>query len=60
MLDNDDEYNGFLDEDPALDCILFEEIRKKDAPQSGRGGCLGMMVILSIPACYLAIHLTIV
>ncbi len=56
---NDDEYNGLLDDDPALDCVLFEEMRKEDAQRKGRGGCLGILVIFLIPACYLVIHLAI-
>lgn len=59
MRDNGDEYNGLLDDDPALDCILFEEMRKEDAQRRERGGCLGMLVILLIPTSYLVIHLAI-
>jgi len=59
MRDNDDEYKGLLDDDPALDCILFEEMRKEESRQKGRGGCLGMLIIILIPACYLVIHLAI-
>jgi hypothetical protein len=57
MLDNDDEYNGLIDDDPALDCILFEEMRKDEISPTGRGGCLGMLIICFIPACCLVIHL---
>ena len=56
---NDDEYNGLLDDDPALDCVLFEEMRNEDAQRKGGGGCLGILVIFLIPACYLVIHLAI-
>ena len=45
---NDDEYNGLLDDDPALDCVLFEEMRKEDAQRKGRGGCFGILVIFLI------------
>jgi len=60
MRDNGDEYNGLLDDDPALDCILFEEMRKEDAQRRERGGCLGILIIFLIPVCYLAIHFEIV
>lgn len=59
MRDNDDEYNGLFDDDPALDYILFEEMQKDNAQQKGRGGCLGILVIFLIPVCCLAIHLAI-
>lgn len=59
MRDNDDEFNGLFDDDPALDYILFEEMRKEESHQKGRGGCLGILVIFLIPACYLAIYLAI-
>ena len=44
MHDDDEEYNGLLDGDPALDCILFEEMRKEDVTQKKRGGCLGILL----------------
>lgn len=56
MRNDDDEYNGLLDDDPALDCILYEEIQKDNVQQKGRGGCLGILVIFFIPSCYLLIH----
>jgi hypothetical protein len=60
MFNDDGEYNGLFDDDPALDCILFEEMRKDEIPSKGRGGCLGILIIFLIPACYLAIHFVIV
>ena len=60
MRDDNDEYNSLLDDDPALDCILFEKMRKEDRHQNGKGGCLGILVIFLIPACNLVIHLVFV
>lgn len=60
MRNDDDEYNGLLDDDSALDCILFEEMRKENAQRTGRGGCLGILIIFLIPTCFLAIHFAIV
>ena len=57
MHDDDEEYNGLLDDDPALDCILLEEMRKEDVTQKKRGGCLGILLIFLFPVFYLAIHL---
>lgn len=57
MRNDDEEYNGLFDDDPALDCILFEEMRKENAQKKGRGGCLGILVIFLIPVCCLTIHL---
>jgi hypothetical protein len=59
MRDDNDEYNGLIDDDPALDCILFEEMRKEDKGGSGKGGCLGMLLILVLPVLYCIIHFTV-
>ncbi len=59
MRNDDEEYNGLFEDDPALDCILFEEMRKENAQNEGRGGCLGILIIFLIPVCCLAIHLAI-
>ena len=58
MRDDNDEYNGLLDDDPALDCILFEEMRKEDKLGSRKEGCLGMLLILVLPVLYCIINLT--
>ncbi|WP_275888487.1 hypothetical protein [Desulfobulbus alkaliphilus] len=36
MRDDDEEFHGLLDDDPALDCILFEEMRKEDEKATGK------------------------
>jgi len=39
MRNDDEEYNSLYDDDPALDCIFFEEMRKENAQRKGRGSC---------------------
>lgn len=60
MHDDNGEDSGLIDNDPALDCILFEEIRKEDSQQKRRGGCFGILAFFLIPACYFVIHLTVI
>ena len=59
MSSDHDEPDGLLDDDPALDCILYEEMNKDDVQPSGKGksGCLGLMLILFLPALYFMIHI---
>lgn len=45
-----DEPNGLLDDDPALDCILYEEMQKKEGGERGRCGCLGLLILPLLPA----------
>jgi hypothetical protein len=40
MSGDNDEPNGLLDDDPALDCILYEEMNKEERRPGGKGGCL--------------------
>ena len=49
--DHDDDDRGLIvDDDPALDYILYKEMTKNDQKQKGgRGGCLGIAVLLIIP-----------
>lgn len=49
MTNNQDDHDGLIDDDPALDCILFEEMRR-DSNQPNRGGCLGLLLILMTSA----------
>lgn len=57
MTDTDNDHDGLLDDDPALDCILFEEMRRDDQP--GRGGCFGLIVVFLTPVLPLALLLAI-
>ena len=49
MPDHHDDHDGLIDDDPALDCILFEEMRR-DSNQPGGSGCLGLLLILMTSA----------
>ena len=48
----DDESRGFLDEDPALDCILLEEMEKGDRPPCEKEGCLTVLAVPFIPVSF--------
>lgn len=50
MPDDFEDNRGLIDDDPALDYILYEEMNKED----GKGGCFGM--ILFLPALYFMIR----
>lgn len=49
--DHDDDDRGLIvDDDPALDFILYEEMTKNDRKQKGgQGGCLGIVVLFLLP-----------
>ncbi len=53
MEDDFDEYDELLDDDPAVDYILYEDMERK-GEQNG-SGCFGVMAILILPlavGCY--------
>ncbi len=47
MDDDFNEYDGLMDDDPALDYILYEDMEQKGG-QKGNG-CLGVVAILILP-----------
>ena len=49
--DHDDDGKGLIvDDDPALDFILYEEMIKNDQKQKGgRGGCFGVVALFLLP-----------
>lgn len=49
--DHDDDGRGLIvDDDPALDFILYKEMTKNDQKQNGgRGGCFGVVVLFLLP-----------
>ncbi len=49
MSDDFFEDNGLLDDDPALDYILYEEMEKDQKSSKGNGGCLGVLALLFLP-----------
>ena len=49
MTEVSDEDHGLLDDDPALDYILYEEMEKEKKGPQNNGGCLGVFVLLLLP-----------
>ena len=49
MSDDFFEDDGLLDDDPALDFILYEEMEKDQKEPKGNGGCLGVLVLFLLP-----------
>ena len=48
--DHDDDGRGLIvDDDPALDYILYEEMSKNDRKKGDRSGCFGLVVLLFLP-----------
>ena len=58
MPDHHDDHDGLIDDDPALDCILLEEMRR-DSHQRGSGGCFGLFLMLMPPTLPFALLLAI-
>ncbi len=49
MTEDFDEDHGLLDDDPALDYILYEKMEKEGETSQKNGGCLGVFVLLLLP-----------
>lgn len=48
--DDHDRHKGLIVDDKVLDYILYEEITKNDRKRKGgKGGCLGIVVLLLVP-----------
>ncbi|HDR15983.1 MAG TPA: hypothetical protein ENN79_10965 [Desulfobacteraceae bacterium] len=49
---SEEKHPGILDNDPALDIILLEEMEKdeKRAPPNQGGGCLSLLLFCLLPA----------
>jgi len=47
MEDDFEEMGNLMDDDPALDYILYEEMEQKRGEKGG--GCLGVMTVLILP-----------
>lgn len=48
---HDDRSDNIFDDDDALDFILYEELEKQGQERKGgKGGCLGIFVLLLLPA----------
>ncbi|MDO9067087.1 MAG: hypothetical protein Q7W05_01365 [Deltaproteobacteria bacterium] len=47
---HDDKTDNIFDKDDALDFIIYKEFEKHDRQQkAGKGGCLGVIVLLLLP-----------
>jgi hypothetical protein len=55
MDDDFGDQDNIMDDDPALDYILYEDM-KNNTPQKG-GGCLGVIVIFLLPFSTMALLL---
>jgi hypothetical protein len=54
----DDHDDNIFDEDDALDYIMYKEVEKEvNAPQA-KTGCLGLLLVLTIPSFLLGIVVT--
>lgn len=63
QLNEDFEDNpGLLDDDPALDYILYKEMVKEDKqpPRQGKGGCLSLMLMMLVPPAGMYLLLDVV
>ena len=47
MEDDFEEMKNLMDDDPALDYILYEDMERKGGQKGG--GCLGVIAILILP-----------
>lgn len=57
---SDDHDDNIFDKDDALDFMIYEECERPDIARNsgdnnGKGGCLGMVLVLFVPAGALAI-----
>ena len=53
MSEEPQEHHGLLDDDPALDYILYDEMQKDERGGGNRpkgGGCLGLLFLFTVPA----------
>jgi len=52
--DADRPYQGILDDDPALDIILLNEMEKEHRRPSGqKSGCAGVLLVFLVPTALL-------
>lgn len=62
MNEDFEEHPGLLDDDPALDYILYKEMVKeeKPGPDRAKGGCLSLVVFMLAPPAGLYLLLDLV
>ena len=49
MEDDFEEMGNLMDDDPALDYILYENMTQEDNKKQSGNGCLGMILLLLLP-----------
>lgn len=49
---NDPDRDNLFADDPALDCMIFEHLRKQERKSRGGCGCLGLLLLVALPAAY--------
>ena len=49
MNDEHDEHNDLLDNDPALDFILYQEMEKQRSQPKASSGCFGIALLFILP-----------
>ena len=55
-MDNHDD--NIFDEDDALDYIMYKEVEKEVNNPQAKTGCLGLLLVLTIPSYLLGIVVT--
>ena len=59
MPDDNQDNPGLIDNDPALDYILYEEMNKDNGQPNGKAGCLGLLLIITVPTFYFLVHIAV-
>ena len=59
MSDDLQDHEDLLDDDPALDYLLYEEMEKESNQQVGKGGCLAGFVVLILPVSLLVLRIAV-
>jgi hypothetical protein len=58
MAADDNDFDGLLDDDPALDCLLFEKM-ERDVENDRGGGCFSLVLLLLVPVGVLTLLVTV-
>lgn len=48
--DHDEDSDNIFDEDDALDYIMQQEVEQESIAEQGKGGCLGLILLVVLPA----------
>ena len=58
MSDDFDENNSLIDEDPALDFIIYQDMERENKRPGGKSGCLAIVPLFILPMGSLLYFLT--